>query len=77
LLPGRTSSALISNFVERESINNNKKDKAFLIIEIRIAIQGAPSIASMYKCVAYYVDSSQTDLFSSPWSPSPIGLCCF
>jgi hypothetical protein len=32
-------SALISNFVE-ESINNNKKDKAFLLLEIRIAIQG-------------------------------------
>jgi hypothetical protein len=31
--------ALISNFVE-DSINNNKKDKAFLLVEIRIAIQG-------------------------------------
>jgi hypothetical protein len=30
LLPGRICSALISNFVEeRESISNNKKDKAF------------------------------------------------
>jgi hypothetical protein len=38
-LPGRNCSALISNFVE-ESMNNNKKDKAFLLVEIRIAIQG-------------------------------------
>jgi hypothetical protein len=37
LLPGRNCSAFISNFVE-ESINNNKKDKAFLLVEIRIAI---------------------------------------
>jgi hypothetical protein len=38
-LPGRNCSALISNFVG-ESINNNKKDNAFLLVEIRIAIQG-------------------------------------
>jgi hypothetical protein len=38
LLPGRTCSALFSNFVE-EDISNNKKDKAFLLVEIRIAIQ--------------------------------------
>jgi hypothetical protein len=37
-LPGRTSSALISNFVE-EKTGNNKKDKALLLVEIRIAIQ--------------------------------------
>jgi hypothetical protein len=37
LLPDRNCSAFISNFVE-ESINNNKKDKAFLLVEIRIAI---------------------------------------
>jgi hypothetical protein len=28
----------------------------------------------MYKCVIIQVDSSQTDLFSSYWSPSPIDL---
>jgi hypothetical protein len=39
LLPSRNCSALISNFVE-ESIDNNKKDKAFLLVEIRIDIQG-------------------------------------
>jgi hypothetical protein len=38
-LPGRKYFALISNFVE-ESINNNRKDKGFLLFEIRIAIQG-------------------------------------
>jgi hypothetical protein len=37
-LPGRTCSALISNFVE-EKTNNNKKDKAFLLVKIRIAMQ--------------------------------------
>jgi hypothetical protein len=36
-LPGRTCSALLSNFVE--DIRNNKKDIAFLLVEIRIAIQ--------------------------------------
>jgi hypothetical protein len=38
LLPGRTCSALSSNIVE-ENISNNKKDKAFLLVEIRVAIQ--------------------------------------
>jgi hypothetical protein len=40
-LPGRTCSALLSNFVEekREDISNNEKDTAFLLVEIRIAIQ--------------------------------------
>jgi hypothetical protein len=38
-LPGRNYFALISNFVE-ESISNNRKDQGFLLIEIRIAIQG-------------------------------------
>jgi hypothetical protein len=33
-LPGRTCSALFFNFM-----SNNKKDKAFLLVEIRIAIQ--------------------------------------
>jgi hypothetical protein len=37
-LPGRTCSALFSNFVE-EKTSNNKKDNAFLLVEIRIAIQ--------------------------------------
>jgi hypothetical protein len=37
LLPGRTFSALFSNFVE--DISNNKKDKVFLLVELRIAIQ--------------------------------------
>jgi hypothetical protein len=37
-LPGRTCSALFSNFVE-EKTNNNKKDREFLLVEIRIAAQ--------------------------------------
>jgi hypothetical protein len=39
LLPGTTCSALISNFVEEKNISNNKKDKAFLLVEIRTATQ--------------------------------------
>jgi hypothetical protein len=39
-LPGRNCSALISNFVEERVINNNKKGRAFLLVETRIAIQG-------------------------------------
>jgi hypothetical protein len=35
-LPSRNCSALISNFVEK-SINNNK-DKAFLLVEMMIAV---------------------------------------
>jgi hypothetical protein len=38
LLPDRNFSALFSNFVGVD-INNNKKDKVFLLVEIRIAIQ--------------------------------------
>jgi hypothetical protein len=37
-LPGRTCAALFYNFVG-EDISNNKKDKAFLLVEIKIAIQ--------------------------------------
>jgi hypothetical protein len=40
---GRNYFALISNFVE-ESINSNRKDQGFLLVEIRIAIQGVDSI---------------------------------
>jgi hypothetical protein len=45
LLPGRNYFALISNIVEnkRESISNNRKDQGFLLVEIRIAIQGVGS----------------------------------
>jgi hypothetical protein len=35
--PGRTCSARFSNVVE--DLSNNKKDKAFLLLEIKIAIQ--------------------------------------
>jgi hypothetical protein len=38
LIPGRTCSALSSNFVE-ENTSNNKKEKVFFLVQIRIAIQ--------------------------------------
>jgi hypothetical protein len=38
-------------FCGREDISNNKKGRAFLLVEIRIAIQKYSSIASMHKCV--------------------------
>jgi hypothetical protein len=40
LLPGRNYFALISNFVEERSISSNRKDQGFLLVEIRIAIEG-------------------------------------
>jgi hypothetical protein len=55
---------LISNFVEEKNISNNKKEKAFLLVEIRIATREIPNIASMYKCVTSQVDSSLTDLYT-------------
>jgi hypothetical protein len=42
LIPGRNYFALISNFVE-ESVSNNRKEQGFLLVEIRIAIQGVES----------------------------------
>jgi hypothetical protein len=42
LLSGRNYFALISNFVG-ESISNNRKDQEFLLVGIRIAIQGVDS----------------------------------
>jgi hypothetical protein len=42
LLKGRNYFALISNFFE-DSISNNRKDQGFLLVEIRIAIQGVDS----------------------------------
>jgi hypothetical protein len=39
-LPSRNYFALISNSVGRESISNNRKEQGFLLVEIRIAIQG-------------------------------------
>jgi hypothetical protein len=38
-IPGRNYFALISSFVE-DSTSNNRKDQGFLLVEIRIAIQG-------------------------------------
>jgi hypothetical protein len=42
LIPGRNYVALTSNFVE-ENISNNRKEQGFLLVEIRIAIQGVDS----------------------------------
>jgi hypothetical protein len=41
-IPSRNYFALISNFVE-ESTSNNRKEQGFLLVEIRIAIQGVDS----------------------------------
>jgi hypothetical protein len=41
-IPSRNYFALISNFVEK-SISNNRKEQGFLLVEIRIAIQGVDS----------------------------------
>jgi hypothetical protein len=41
-IPSRNYFALISNFVE-ESISNNRKEKGFFLVEIRVAIQGVDS----------------------------------
>jgi hypothetical protein len=41
-IPSRNYFALISNFVVK-SISNNRKGQEFLLVEIRIAIQGIDS----------------------------------
>jgi hypothetical protein len=58
---------------------HNKEDKAFLLVELRIAIQrdSIPSVAFIYKCVTTQVDSSLTDLYTGSWSPSHADLCRF
>jgi hypothetical protein len=38
-LPGRICSVHTSNFVGEKKKSNNKRDKAFLLLEVRIAIQ--------------------------------------
>jgi hypothetical protein len=42
-IPSRNYFALISNFVVQKSISNNRKEQGFLLVEIRIAIQGVDS----------------------------------
>jgi hypothetical protein len=39
LLPGRICSALISNFVGEKTKAIKKRDKAFLLVEVRIDLQ--------------------------------------
>jgi hypothetical protein len=64
-------------FCWREDISNNKKDIAFLLAEIRIAIQRDPSTVYMHKCITARIDSFLSDLFITSQSPSHIDLCCF
>jgi hypothetical protein len=45
---------------------HNKEDKAFLLVELRIAIQRDPNIAFMCPCVMTHVDSTLTDLYTDP-----------
>jgi hypothetical protein len=63
-------------FCRREDIRDNKKDKAFLLVEIRIVYREIPNIASMHKWITTQIDSSLPDLFTT-WSPSIIDLCHF
>jgi hypothetical protein len=42
-IPSRNYFALISNFVVEKTISNNRKEQGFLLVEIRIAIQGIDS----------------------------------
>jgi hypothetical protein len=64
-------------FLWRVDISNNKKDLAFLLVEIKGLYREIPSIAFMYKCVTTHVHSSLTDLFTGSWSPSDVDLCRF
>jgi hypothetical protein len=79
-LPLRSRQNLFCTFLQfrwKVEINNNKKDIAFLLVEIRTAIQRVPSIAFMYKCVTTQVNSSLTDLYTGSWSPPHVDLCHF
>jgi hypothetical protein len=58
-------------------ISNNKQDIAFLLVEIRIAIQRDPSIASTHKCITTQIVWSLPDLFTTSRWPSHIDLCHF
>jgi hypothetical protein len=64
-------------FCWRESISNNRKEQGFLLVEIRIAIQEVDSHCFIVHVCYLLGYSSRTNLFSSSWSPSPIGLSCF
>jgi hypothetical protein len=43
---------------------HNKEDRAFLLVELRIAYRKIPSIAFMFTCVTTHADSTLTDLYS-------------
>jgi hypothetical protein len=80
--PFPSSQNLFCTFLQfhwRVEISNNKKDIAFLLVEIRTSIiyKEIPNIVSMYKCVTTQVDSSLTDLYTGSWSPSLVDLCSF
>jgi hypothetical protein len=63
------NSTIVNSAARREDISNNKKDKAFLLVELRTA--------SMYKCVTTQVESSLTDLYTSSLSVSHVNPCHF
>jgi hypothetical protein len=58
-------------------LKHNKEDKAFLLVELWIAIQKIPTVTSMYKYATTHVDSSLTDLYTGYWSHSHVKLCRF
>jgi hypothetical protein len=58
----------------RAEISNNKKDIAFLLVEIRTAKQ----ILSFHvQMCSTQVDSSLTDLYTGSWSLFHVDLCWF
>jgi hypothetical protein len=72
-VPGRSFSALITNFVEKWH-KHNKKDKAFRLVELSWEIL---PIAFMYPCVTTHVDSTLNDLYIGSWSLGHDNLCHF
>jgi hypothetical protein len=67
----------LSLILFKRRYKHNKKDKVFLPVDLRTAIQKDSSFASKYKCVTTQVESSLTDLYTDSWSPSPVNLCHF
>jgi hypothetical protein len=56
---------------------HNKKHKAFLLVELRIAIQIDSQHCFHVQMCYNQVDSSLTDLYTGSWSPSRVDLCHF
>jgi hypothetical protein len=49
---------------------HNKKDKVFLVVELRIANRKIPTIALMYACVSTHIHLTLTDLYLCSQSPA-------